>query len=158
MTILAKRAIMKGVKLTYETAIATFIQFIVLSLLQIVNGIYSVATTCSSDGGDCVSNMISSLIFFILISIGVAAVWLLGFAAQDRRSKRLARLLIAIEGFIALIELFDAKHYTDFLGLFTSLVGLVMALWIISLAFRLMRSGGGRVVARQRRRRVPRDN
>jgi len=141
------------VKLTYETAIATFIQFIILSFLGIANGLNSVVTTCRHSSSDCVSNLIVSLIFFILTAVWFGAIWLLGFIAQDRRSKRLAQLLICAECLIALVALFNAKHHTDILSLFTSVIDLVLAIWVIILAYRLMRAGGGRVVSHQRPRR-----
>lgn len=140
-------------KLTYQTGIATFIQFITLSLLGIANGANSVVTTCRHDSTNCISNLIVSLIFFILTALWFAAVWILGYMAQERRHRRLAQLLIAAEGGIALIALFNAKHHTDILGLVTSLLDMALAVWIIYLALRLMRSGGDRVVTRQRRRR-----
>jgi uncharacterized membrane protein len=141
------------VRLRYETAIATFIQFVTLSLLGIANAVNSTVTTCHADSHDCISNLIVSIIFFILTALWFACVWVLGFAAQERRSKRLAQLLIAVEAFIALIALFNARHHTDFLSLFTSILDLSLAVWIIVLAWRLMRSSGGRIVARQRPRR-----
>ncbi|MGC1176531.1 MAG: hypothetical protein WA843_00510 [Candidatus Saccharimonadales bacterium] len=136
----------------YETAVATLVQFITLSLLGIANGVNSVVTTCHGDKGDCVSNLIVSLIFFILTALWFGAVWVLGYAAQERRSKRLAQLLICAEVLIAMAALFNARHHTDVLSLITSLVDLLLAVWIITLAFRLMRAGGGRVVSRQRGR------
>lgn len=142
-------------KLTYQTGIATFIQFVILSFLGIANGANSVVTTCRHDSTNCVSNLIVSLIFFILTAVWFGAVWLLGYMAQERRQRRLAQLLICAEGLIALVALFNAKHHTDILGLVTSLIDLGLAIWIVFLAFRLMRSGGGRVVARQRARRRP---
>lgn len=144
---------MKAMKLTYQTGIATFIQFVTLSLLNIANGANSVVTTCRSDSTSCISNLIVSLIFFILTVAWFAAVWILGYAAQERRSRRLAQLLIAAECMIALIAYFNARHYHDFLGLATSLIDLVLAVWIIVLAIRLMRAGTNRVVARSRVRR-----
>lgn len=139
--------------MTYETAVATFIQFIVLSLLNIANGVNSVVTTCRHDNQDCVTNLMVSLVFFILAALWFAAIWMLGLIAQDRRSKRLAQLLIAAESLVALVALFNAKHHTDVLSLFTSLVDLALAVWIIYLSIRLMKAGGGRVVNRPRRRR-----
>lgn len=137
----------------YETGIITFVQFIVLSLLAIANGLNSVVTTCHDSSPDCVSNLLVSLIFFLLTVAWFAVVWVVGFAAQERRSRRLAQLLIAAEALIALIALFNAKHHTDILSLFTSLTDLVLAIWVITLAWRLMRAKGGRVVTRQRPRR-----
>ena len=139
-------------KLTYQTGVATLIQFITLSLLGIANGANSVVTTCRHDGTNCVSNLIVSLIFFILTAAWFGAVWILGYTAQERRSRRLAQLLICAEAFIALIAFFNAKHHNDILSLATSLLDLVLAVWIITLAFRLMLAGGNRVVPRSRSR------
>jgi len=140
-------------KLKYETAVATLVQFILLSFLGIANGLNSVVTTCRKDGSDCISNMIVSIIFFILTALFFAVIWILGYSAQERRSKRLAQLLICAEAFIALIAFFNARHHTDALSLITSLTDLCLAIWIITLAFRLMRANGGRVVSKQRPRR-----
>jgi hypothetical protein len=136
--------------LKYQTAVATLVQFILLSLLGIANGLNSIVTTCHSSGSDCVSNTIVSLIFFILTAAWFGAIWIVGYAAQERRSKRLAQLLICGEGLVALVAYFNARHHTDALGLITSIVDLILALWIITLAFRLMRSSGGRIVTKQR--------
>ncbi len=140
-------------KFRYETGIITFVQFVVLSLLGIANGLNSVVTTCHASGNDCISNMIVSLIYFILTTAWFAFIWILGYTAQDRRSRRLAQLLIAAESLIALIAFFNARHHTDLLGLVTSIIDLALAVWVITLAVRLMRAGGGRVVTPQRRRR-----
>lgn len=142
----------------YETGAITLVQFIVLSLLGIANGLNSIVTTCHADGHDCISNLIVSLIFFIITATWFAFIWILGYTAQERRSKRLAQALIAAEAMIALIAYFNARHHTDWLSLLTSLIDLILAIWVITLAFRLMRAKGGRVVARQhgrRRRRSP---
>ncbi|HEY5152349.1 MAG TPA: hypothetical protein VII55_00070 [Candidatus Saccharimonadales bacterium] len=138
-------------KLTYQTGVATLIQFITLSFLGIANGANSVVTTCRHDSTNCISNLIVSLIFFILTAAWFGIVWILGYTAQERRSRRLAQLLMCAEALIALIALFNAKHHIDALSLFTSLVDLILAVWIISLAFRLIRAGNTRVVAKQGR-------
>jgi hypothetical protein len=149
-------------KLTYQTGVATLIQFIVLGLLNIANGLDSIISTCHHAGGDCVGNIFSSLIFYILAVSWFGIVWIIGYAAQERRSKRLAQLLIAAEGLISLIAYFnvklDLKYHNGLLSLFTSLVDLAMAIWIITLAFRLMRAGTGRVVTKQRARTRRRKN
>ena len=141
----------------YQTGIITFIQFVLLSLLGIANGLNSIVTTCHNTGNDCISNLIVSLIFFILTTAWFAFIWILGYTAQDRRSRRLAQVLIAAEAMIALIAFFNARHHTDVLSLVTSLIDLVLAVWVIILAFRIIRAKGGRVVAPHaaRRRRRP---
>jgi hypothetical protein len=143
-------------KLTYETATATLIQFIVLGLLNIANGLDSIVTTCHHAGGDCVGNIFSSLIFYILTVGWFGMVWILGYLAQERRSKRLAQLLMATEALIGLVALFNIKlnlaYHSGFLSLGTSLADLLLAIWIITLAYRLMRAGGKRITPRQRSR------
>jgi hypothetical protein len=147
----------KLLQLTYETGTGTLVQFIVLSLLNIATGAHSVVTTCQKDGGNCVSNLIVSMIFYMLVVGWFAFVWVLGYAAQDRRSKRLAQALIIAEFCIAMLAFFNIRHRNpgDVISLITSFVDLVLALWIMSLAFRLMRAKGGRVVSSQRTRRRP---
>jgi O-antigen/teichoic acid export membrane protein len=139
-------------KITYETALATRLQFILISFLGIPNALNSIITTCKDSHSDCFANTFLSLIYFILIVAWFGFLWILGFAAQDRRSKRLALLLIACEGLVLLVSLFNARHHNDILGLLTSIIDGVLAAWIILLAWRLQKAGGGRVVAKQRGR------
>jgi protein-S-isoprenylcysteine O-methyltransferase Ste14 len=139
-------------KLTYETATATRAQFIIISFLGIPNGLNSIITTCKDSHSDCFANTFLSFIYFILIVAWFGFLWVLGFAAQDRRSKRLATILIAAEALVLLISLFNARHHNDILGLVTSLIDAVLASWVIMLAWRLRQAGGGRVVSRGRTR------
>lgn len=139
-------------RLKYETAVATLIQFILLSFLGIANGLNSIVTTCHRDGTDCISNLIVSIIFFIITAVWFGFIWILGYTAQERRSRRLAQLLIAAEVAIAMVAYFNARHHTDWLSLATSIIDLILAVWIITLAWRLMRSGGARIVSKQRPR------
>lgn len=139
-------------KLKYETGIATMIQFVTLSVLNFANGVESIVTTCSQRDGDCVSNTLVSMIFFILAAGFFACIWILGYFAQERRSKRLAQLLIAAELMIMAVAYFNVRHHNNALNLFTSVVDLILAAWVILLAFRLIRAGGGRVVTKRRAR------
>jgi hypothetical protein len=143
------------VKLTYETAVATFIQFIISSLFILITQFGSAVTGCFKDRTDCVSNIIPSIIFFIVVSVFFGVIWLIGFAAQSRRSRRLAQLLILIEAGIGMLGLFSIKlnlHSHNVSGLVASIGIAILCAWVITLAYRLMRAGGGRVVPRQRRR------
>lgn len=138
-------------KLTYQTATATLIQFITLSFLGMANGLNSVTTTCRHTGKDCISNLIVSIIFFMLTALWFGIIWSVGYMAEQRRSKLLARLLIAMELLVAVVAFFNARHHTDILSLLTSLVDLALAVWIITLAVRLMRSGGKRITRPRQR-------
>jgi len=152
------------VKLTYQTGIAALIQFIVLSFLTLGSQIFSVVDTCTK-GGECVSNLITSVILYILVAVVFGTIWLIGVAAQTRRSKRWALVLICIEAMIAFVSLFSVKlnlrGHGNLPGLLMSLAIFALAVWIISLAYRLtrfegqrIRSGGGRQRRRQRRHTV----
>lgn len=93
---------------------------------------------------------IVSPIYYILLTGWFASLWVLGYFAQERRSKWLAWLLICAEGLVALVALFNAKHHNDFIGLVTSVADLVLAVWIVFVAFRLMLAGQARVVSHKR--------
>lgn len=144
-------------KLTYQTGIATLLQFLLLSFLTLFGQIASVVTTCRSSSDDCVSNLITSIILYLLVAIVFGSIWLVGYAAQSWRSKRLAQLLICIEGLIALVALFSLKlslhSHKNILGLLASFSIFALAAWTITLAFRLMRSSGKRITTSQQRRR-----
>jgi hypothetical protein len=135
--------------LKYQTGIATLVQFITLSFLGIANALNDTVVECRRDNGDCLGGLLLSTMFFILTALWFGFIWVLGYAAQERRSRRLAQLLIAAEVGVAMIAYFNATHYTNALGLATSVTDLVLAIWIIFLAFRLIRAGENRVVRRR---------
>lgn len=132
-------------KLRYQTGVAALIQFISMVFLNFVGLVTGSAQSCT-DGSGCIGGILINLIYFLLISAWFAFLWVLGYAAQDRRSKRMAQVLILAEGLVVLVSLFDARHYPGVLGLFTSVVDCALAVWVILLAVRLMRAEGGRIV------------
>ena len=140
-------------KLRYETGIATLIQFVTLTLLNVGTGLVSIVIGCRTGIGNCVVNSFSSIVFFILIALWFGFVWILGFAAQERRSKRLAQALIAAEALIFLVALFNARHHIDALGLLTSIVDCVLAIWVMYLSFNLIKAGPHRIVKKSSERR-----
>ena len=144
--------------LHYRTAVATLIQFIVVSLFSLINGFDSVITTCSAQPHNCVGNMLSSTLLFLLTTLFFGIIWILGFTVQDRRSQRLAWLLIMIEGLVLLVATFNANHHPTILSLVASAANAVLAIWVIILAFRLSQAKGGRIVASERARRRPAHN
>lgn len=141
-------------KLTYETGTATLIQFIVLGLMNILTGLDSVVQTCRHDSTNCLENVLTSFVFYLLIIAWFGIVCVIGFFAQHRRSRRLAQLLILAEILIAFVAFFNIKlnlkYHNGILSLMTSAADLILAIWIITLAYRLMRSGAGRVKVKAR--------
>lgn len=79
---------------------------------------------------------------------------MLGYQTQEKRSKAVARLLVAAELAVFAIAGYNIHlgivYHNGALSLFTSFFDFVMSVWVISLAFRLIRAGGGRVVNRRR--------
>jgi hypothetical protein len=137
-------------KLTYETGIATVIQFIVLSLLNIANTVNSIISTCQhSASTDCLTNMLSSVIFYLLLVFWFALMAGLGYSAQSKRSKKLCRFLIAAEAATFLVAAYNVKlgikSNPNALSLFTSLIDLIFCAWVMTLAYRLMKAGPRRV-------------
>jgi magnesium-transporting ATPase (P-type) len=141
-------------RLTYQTSVATFIQFVIVSLFTLVSQAVSTVSSCHQNGSNCVSNLLVSIIFYIVVAVAFGGIWLVGYGAQARRSRRLAQLLICIEAFFALLALLSIKlnaSSRSAAGLFASFGMLILSAWVLTLAFRLMRAGNRRVVNRQRR-------
>lgn len=141
-------------KLTYETGTATLIQFIVLGIMNILTGLDSVVQTCRHDSVNCLENILTSFVFYLLILGWFGFICIIGFFAQHRRSRRLAQLLILAELLIAFVAFFNIrlnlKYDNGWLTLMTSVADLILAIWIITLAYRLTRAGGGRVKVKAR--------
>jgi hypothetical protein len=141
-------------RLRYETGIATLVQFSVITLLTFISGVFSVISACTgSNTGSCASNTFVSLLFILLTVIVLGVIAGLGYAAQARRSSRLAQILIAIETVAALIYLFDAKQVPDVVDRITNFLSFLVATWVVVIAWRLMLAKGGRIVKPQQRRR-----
>jgi len=142
--------------LRYQTGTATLVQLVVMLLLNFVNGVASSVSACTSHSG-CVSNIVTTCLFVIVLAVWLIFLSMLGYTAQDKRSRAIARLLIAAEALVALVALFDIKHYPNLLGLLTSVIDFALAVWVIVLAYRLSKAKGGRIVAspKARTRRRP---
>ena len=139
----------------YQTGVSTLAQFITITFLNFITQMVNSVQSCSKeDGLACVGDLTINLLFLMGLAGWFAFLWVLGWATQDRRSKRLAKLLIAAETVVLLAAALDAKHHPDILGLLTSLADLGFAAWTILLAWRIWHANGGRVTTRSRRRRA----
>lgn len=134
-------------KIRYQTGFASLIQFIIISILGVPHALVSIISTCSSDHTNCVSNMIVSLIFFILTVMWFGFIAALGFFAQDKRNAKLAFILIGCEAANAVVAGYiNFPGGTNILDKSISLIDTALSIWVIILAFKLMRAKGGRVV------------
>lgn len=144
-------------RLTYQTGVATLIQFILVSFFTLGSQTVSTISDCSKDGSNCIIKVITAIVFYIVVAVFFGIIWILGYTAQTRRSKRWTQLLICSEGFVFLLAAFSLKlnlHSRSTSGAVASFFMLVMTTWILSLAFRLLRSGGARVTRQRTRPRI----
>ena len=140
-------------KLTFETGIATQVQFIIISLLNIATQITSAVTVCHAKKDSCLTSTFSSTGYFMAIVLWFGIIWMIGYMAQQRRSRKLSICLIGAEFLVFIVAISNARHHTDILGLVTSIIDVLLAVWVISLAVRLMVAGKRRIVASERTRR-----
>ncbi|HET9098427.1 MAG TPA: hypothetical protein VFN51_02305 [Candidatus Saccharimonadales bacterium] len=143
-------------RLTYETGTATIIQLIILSFFNIANTVESILANCFHTGGQCATNVFSSVAFYIATVLWFAFLAFLGYLAQTRRNKKFALMVMAAEMavfiFAAANVYLGITYHNAVLGLFTSLIDLILSSWIITLAYRLYKAGSSRVVHARRRR------
>jgi cytochrome c biogenesis factor len=137
-------------KLRYETGTATLIQLGVVTLLGFINQVGASVSSCLNDASECVGDSFVSLVFVILLGVWLGIVSTIGYAAEEKRSRRLAIVLIGCEFLIFMVAAFNARHTTNLFERLTSLTDLFIAIWIMVLAFRLARANGGRIVSRSR--------
>lgn len=135
-----------ALKLKYETGVAATIQFISLTLLNFINGASGSIDQCFRSGGSCVSSIVLNTGYFLVITVWFGFLWLAGFATQDRRSRRIAQMLILAEGLVFLVGLYDlTKHAQSIIATLISLAEIITSLWVSYLALRLILARGGRV-------------
>lgn len=134
-------------RIRYETSVATLVQFIIGTALTFLTGVAAIIGGCRSSGGaDCVSNTFVSLLFVIMVVAVYGFLLGVGYVAQERRSSRLALLLMGTEAFAALIFLFDARQSPSLIDKITNTISLAIAIWVIFVAFNLYRAKGARIV------------
>lgn len=138
-------------KLRYETSITTFIQLVVVSLFIIASGVIDTLKECQEHGASsCVASSFLWIVILFLVGGFFVSVCAIGYLAQTKRSRRLAKLLIVAEAGIALVSFKLLTTPSSWLGGIGSLIIFGLALWTIVLAYRLVKAKGGRVVVKSR--------
>ncbi len=136
-----------------KTGVATFVQFILGAGLSFISGGSSIIVSCrGSNGVDCVTNAFVSLVLVLLTIVAYGALLGVGYFAQERRDARLAAVLIGAEVGACIIFLFDARHAPDLIDRAINILGLVIAVWVIYIAWRQFRAKSGRMVTSRRHR------
>jgi len=137
-------------RLSYQTATISVFQFITIMLLGIPNTIINIVSTCHSDSSNCVSNMIVSLVFYLLTAGWFAIIMLIGHMAQRKRSRQFAVLLMGFEAITFIVAGYiDFPHDPNVLSKLTSALDAFLSLVVIYLAIRLFLSGGRRIVKKR---------
>lgn len=134
-------------RLTYQTAAASLIQFITIMILGVPDTIINIISNCRSSNPNCASNMIVSIIFYLMTAVWFGLIMLIGYAAQKKRSRQLAVILGGFE-FITLVVAgyIDFPNVSNILAKITSLIDVALSLSVIYLALRLFLAGDRRVV------------
>lgn len=130
--------------LRYQTATATFVQLAVMTLLVIVGGIMDVAKNCENSS-ECVVNSFLWIIIAFMLAGWYAVLFAIGYFAQEKRSYKLARLLIAGELFTAFISLMLIRNPSSHYSRFGALIALLLAVWVMVLAWRIYKARGSRI-------------
>lgn len=139
--------------LRYQTGTAGFIQLAVVMLLIVLNNLISFLQTCVGDTGNCVPAAFVSIVIIVFAALWFGFLSALGYAAQDKRSRRLATALIIGQAITAVSALMILRLPGGWLAALSALIVFVVAIWVAVLAFRLRQSKGGRIVAHPRSRR-----
>lgn len=139
-------------KLYYQTGTATFIQLAVVMFLIVLNNVVSFLQSCFGSSSNCVAAAFVSMVIIVFALVWFGFLSALGYAAQDKRSKRLATALIVGQLMTALGALAILRLPGGWLAAVSAVIVAAIAGWIVVLAFRLRQAKGGRIVQKQRPR------
>lgn len=134
-------------RLSYQTAVATLIQLITITILGVPDTIMNILASCHNSNPNCASNMIVSIIFYLMTTVWFVIILIVGYAAQKKRSRQLAVVLGGLE-FVTLgvAGYLDFPNAANTISKMTSLIDVFLSIWVIYLALRLFLAGGRRVV------------
>lgn len=134
----------------YQTSTATFVQLAVMTLLVIMGGIADVAKNCEN-AAECLTNSFLWIVIAFIIACWYAVLFAIGYFAQEKRSYKLARILILGELFTAFVALMFLRTPSSLLGVITSGAAIVLAAWTIVLAWRIYKARGSRITTPAKR-------
>lgn len=135
--------------LRYQTGVATFVQLAVTVFLVVINNMVALFGECKN-GSDCAVTAVFSMIFIIVTAIWFLLLSAIGYAAEERRSRNFAYLLIAGEIATAGIAFGFYTHPANLFGQLSALAVIIIAIRVSFMALRIARSRGGRIVARSK--------
>lgn len=133
--------------LRYQTGTASFIQLAVVVLLVVINNLLTLIDSCRS-GSECAVTALFSMVFIFMTFLWFFVLSAIGYAAEERRSRNLAYLLIAGQLATMAVAYGFFKHPANWFGMLSALIVLILAGWVIVLAWRLSKAKGKRIVAR----------
>ncbi len=128
----------------YHTATATFIQLAVMTLITTIGGVLDVAKNCENSS-ECVTNSFLWIIIVFMLAGWYSALFAIGYFTQEKRSYKLARLLILGELFTAFVAFMLARNPSSTYSRIGSLIALFFAAWVTILAYRIYKARGRRI-------------
>lgn len=133
---------------------ATFTQAAIVIILTAINGIFSGLSSClGQDKADCTTNSVLAVVLVVLAIIWFGFLSALSYAAWIRRTTALIVIFILLEIITTGVSAFDLKHYDNVVGLITSLINLLVGLWVLFMSVHLFRLRGTSPAPVQGRRR-----
>jgi hypothetical protein len=139
-------------RLHYQTGTASFIQLAAVMFLIVINNVMAFILACTQASSECAITAMFSLIFIIMAGFWFFGLSALGYAAEERRSSKLAYALIVGQLMTIAAAFGFFQHPSNWFGALSALVVMVFSAWVILLAWRLSRAKGGRIVYRPRKR------
>lgn len=127
-----------------QTGVSTFIQLAVVTFFVVIAGITDLFKNCEV-GTECVANSFLWIVIIVMVAVWFFILSSLGYAVQMKRSRRLAKLLIAGELFTAFLAFMIFSHPSGPLSLVGGFVTFLIALATAFMAFRVHQARGGRV-------------
>lgn len=138
-------------KLRYNTGQATVLQFIVVMLFGFVTNTISIIQAMGrEESGSFATNLLLTVVILIFQAVWLGFICVVGFAAQDKRNRSLALLLIALEAASFVVALFNLRHPGNAVAFVASLSHMIIAAYVAWLAFEIYRARGKRIVSRTR--------
>lgn len=122
---------------------AAFAQAVILIVVAAINGIYSGLNSClSADKTDCAVNSVMAVILTLLAIAWFGFLAAVAYAAWVRRTTTIIVMFIGLELITCGLSLFDLKLQDSLVGTLTSMIFLVVSLFVLYTSYFLFRLRG----------------
>jgi hypothetical protein len=122
---------------------AAFAQAVILIIVAAINGVYSGLSSClSANKADCAVNSVMAVILVLLMIAWFGFLAALAYAAWVRRTTPIIVMFIGAEFITCGLSLFDLKLQDSWVGILTSLIFLIVSLFVLYTSYFLFKLRG----------------